>query len=109
MLFLSSASCNSLPRCPTEIAETLITFSPHLFFFSFFSSVPKERIEVQLQDELSESLRQLKPEGNLLKTRFQSFVERNLIEPRVPVAYVHLFFFSLVHHALLTRYFELDY
>ncbi|KAF9351234.1 hypothetical protein BGX34_000729 [Mortierella sp. NVP85] len=49
-------------------------------------NVPKERIEVQLQDELSESLRQLKPEGNLLKTRFQSFVERNLIEPRVPVA-----------------------
>ncbi|KAF9997350.1 hypothetical protein BGZ65_007078 [Modicella reniformis] len=49
-------------------------------------NIPKQRIHVQLQDELSESLRQLKPEGNLMKERFQSFVERNLIEPRVPVA-----------------------
>ncbi|KAF8941466.1 ribosome biogenesis protein Nop53/GLTSCR2 [Dissophora ornata] len=49
-------------------------------------NIPKERIHVQLQDELAESLRQLKPEGSLMKDRFQSFVERNLIEPRVPVA-----------------------
>ncbi|KAG0365704.1 hypothetical protein BGZ54_006284 [Gamsiella multidivaricata] len=49
-------------------------------------NIPKERIHVQLQDELPESLRQLKPEGSLMKDRFQSFVERNLIEPRVPVA-----------------------
>ncbi|KAG0324661.1 hypothetical protein BGZ99_001598 [Dissophora globulifera] len=49
-------------------------------------SVPNERIHVQLQDELAESLRELKPEGSLLKDRFQSFVERNLIEPRVIVA-----------------------
>ncbi|KAG0226513.1 ribosome biogenesis protein Nop53/GLTSCR2 [Mortierella sp. GBAus27b] len=49
-------------------------------------NVPKERIHVQLQEELSESLRQLKPEGNLIKDRFRSLVERNLIEPRVPVA-----------------------
>ncbi|KAG0005192.1 hypothetical protein BGZ80_010582 [Entomortierella chlamydospora] len=49
-------------------------------------NIPKERIHVQLQDELAESLRQLKPEGNVMKDRFQSFVERNLIEPRVPVA-----------------------
>lgn len=58
-------------------------------------SVPKERIHVQLQDELSESLRLLKPEGNLLKDRFQSIVERNLIEPRVPVAYVTMLLSSL--------------
>ncbi|KAF9951509.1 hypothetical protein BGZ72_007001 [Mortierella alpina] len=49
-------------------------------------NIPKERIHVQLQDELAESLRQLKPEGSLMKDRFQSFVERNLIEPRMPVA-----------------------
>ncbi|KAF9149604.1 hypothetical protein BG015_008595 [Linnemannia schmuckeri] len=49
-------------------------------------NIPKERIHVQLQDELADSLRQLKPEGSLVKDRFQSFVERNLIEPRVPVA-----------------------
>ncbi|KAG0051797.1 hypothetical protein BGZ83_003273 [Gryganskiella cystojenkinii] len=49
-------------------------------------NIPKERIHVQLQDELAESFRQLKPEGSLMKDRFQSFVERNLIEPRMPVA-----------------------
>ncbi|KAF9932063.1 hypothetical protein FBU30_008993 [Linnemannia zychae] len=49
-------------------------------------NIPKERIHVQLQDELADSLRQLKPEGSLMKDRFQSFVERNLIEPRVRVA-----------------------
>ncbi|KAF9430999.1 hypothetical protein BGZ76_000626 [Entomortierella beljakovae] len=49
-------------------------------------NIPKERIHVQLQDELAESLRELKPEGSVMKDRFQSFVERNLIEPRVPVA-----------------------
>ncbi|KAF7728313.1 hypothetical protein EC973_006254 [Apophysomyces ossiformis] len=60
-------------------------------------------IEVQLQDELSESLRQLKvyepveiallisslfssqPEGNVFKDRFVSLQKRNIIEPRVPV------------------------
>ncbi|KAG0175398.1 hypothetical protein DFQ28_000926 [Apophysomyces sp. BC1034] len=43
-------------------------------------------IEVQLQDELSESLRQLKPEGNVFKDRFVSLQKRNIIEPRLPVA-----------------------
>ncbi|KAI9025799.1 ribosome biogenesis protein Nop53/GLTSCR2 [Phycomyces nitens] len=42
-------------------------------------------IEVQLQDELSETLRQLKPEGNIFRDRFVSIQERNIIEPRVPV------------------------
>ncbi|KAF9168638.1 hypothetical protein DFQ26_004274 [Actinomortierella ambigua] len=49
-------------------------------------NIPKERTHVQLQEELAESLRQLKPEGSLMKDRFQSFVERNIIEPRMPVA-----------------------
>ncbi|KAF9978073.1 hypothetical protein BGZ73_003813 [Actinomortierella ambigua] len=49
-------------------------------------NIPKERTQVQLQEELAESLRQLKPEGSLMKDRFQSFVERNIIEPRMPVA-----------------------
>ncbi|CDH50482.1 hypothetical protein RO3G_11085 [Lichtheimia corymbifera JMRC:FSU:9682] len=46
----------------------------------------KERaIDVQLQDELSESLRQLKPEGSLLHDRQHSLQKRNIIEPRVEV------------------------
>ncbi|OZJ03971.1 hypothetical protein BZG36_03236 [Bifiguratus adelaidae] len=46
----------------------------------------KAPLEVQLQDELSESLRGLKPEGNLFKDRFSSLQERNIIEARVPVS-----------------------
>ncbi|KAI9314482.1 ribosome biogenesis protein Nop53/GLTSCR2 [Dichotomocladium elegans] len=46
----------------------------------------KERpIDVQLQDELSETLRQLKPEGNLLLDHQHSFQRRNVVEARVPV------------------------
>ncbi|KAF5093469.1 hypothetical protein D0Z03_002403 [Geotrichum reessii] len=43
-------------------------------------------LEVKLSDELTDSLRLLRPEGNLAKERFRSLQERGLIEPRVPVA-----------------------
>ncbi|KAL4647405.1 glioma tumor suppressor candidate region gene 2 protein isoform X1 [Arapaima gigas] len=39
-------------------------------------------LEVQLSDELSGSLRSMKPEGSILKDRFTSLQKRNLIEPR---------------------------
>ncbi|XP_053176788.1 ribosome biogenesis protein NOP53 [Scomber japonicus] len=39
-------------------------------------------LEVKLSDELAGSLRQLKPEGSILKDRFKSMQKRNLIEPR---------------------------
>ncbi|XP_068766174.1 ribosome biogenesis protein NOP53 [Struthio camelus] len=39
-------------------------------------------LEVQLSDELAESLRTLKPEGSVLHDRFKSLQRRNLIEPR---------------------------
>ncbi|MEQ2288843.1 nucleolar protein, partial [Ameca splendens] len=39
-------------------------------------------LDVQLSDELAGSLRQLKPEGSILKDRFKSLQKRNLIEPR---------------------------
>nr|XP_027801564.1 ribosome biogenesis protein NOP53 isoform X1 [Marmota flaviventris] len=39
-------------------------------------------IDVQLSDELSGSLRTLKPEGHILRDRFKSFQRRNMIEPR---------------------------
>ncbi|CAB4430602.1 unnamed protein product [Rhizophagus irregularis] len=48
-------------------------------------SVKKLPIDVQLQEELSESLRTLKPEGNLFRDRMVSLEERNIIEPRVKV------------------------
>lgn len=39
-------------------------------------------LEVQLSDELAESLRTLKPEGSVLHDRFKSLQKRSLIEPR---------------------------
>lgn len=39
-------------------------------------------LEVQLSDELPESLRALKPEGSVLRDRFKSLQKRSLIEPR---------------------------
>lgn len=42
--------------------------------------------DVQLNDELSESFRAFKPEGNLFRDRYVSLTERQLVETRVPVA-----------------------
>ncbi|PIL29159.1 hypothetical protein GSI_09208 [Ganoderma sinense ZZ0214-1] len=47
--------------------------------------VPEGEIDVQLGEELSESLRALKPEGNLFRDRFISMQHRALIEPRAVV------------------------
>jgi len=47
--------------------------------------VKEVEVEVQLGEELSESLRALKPEGNLFRDRFLSLQQRALVEPRVPV------------------------
>ncbi|KAL1948397.1 hypothetical protein VTO73DRAFT_12472 [Trametes versicolor] len=46
--------------------------------------VPEGAIDVQLGDELSESLRGLKPEGNLFRDRFINMQHRALIEPHAP-------------------------
>ncbi|GBE83516.1 Ribosome biogenesis protein [Sparassis crispa] len=47
--------------------------------------VPEGNVDVQLGEDLTESLRALKPEGNLFRDRFLSMQHRALIEPRVPV------------------------
>ncbi|ODQ52332.1 Nop53-domain-containing protein [Saitoella complicata NRRL Y-17804] len=44
-----------------------------------------EPLELQLSDELAESLRTLKPEGNALRERFVSMQKRGILEVRVPV------------------------
>ena len=44
--------------------------------------LPTAPLEVQLSDELAESLRLLKPEGNLFRDRYRSLVERGIVEPR---------------------------
>jgi nucleolar protein 53 len=52
-----------------------------------YSSIPEAPLEVVLPDELRDSLRLLKPEGNLLKDRFRSMMIRGKLESRRPVAY----------------------
>lgn len=56
--------------------------------------VPEGEIDVQLGEDLSESLRAMKPEGNLFKDRFLSMQQRALIEPRVPVLCVYSIWLS---------------
>ncbi|CEP11297.1 hypothetical protein [Parasitella parasitica] len=48
-------------------------------------SVLELPVDVQLTEELCETLRQLKPEGNMFRDRYNSFQKRNIIEPRIPV------------------------
>ncbi|KAF1993012.1 putative 60S ribosomal biogenesis protein Nop53 [Amniculicola lignicola CBS 123094] len=49
--------------------------------------IPEPTLEVVLADELQDSLRRLKPEGNLLKDRFRSMIVRGKVESRRQIAY----------------------
>lgn len=49
--------------------------------------LPEKELELVLPDELQESLRLLKPEGNLLKDRYRSFLVRGKVESRRPVSF----------------------
>ncbi|PYI02551.1 Nop53-domain-containing protein [Aspergillus sclerotiicarbonarius CBS 121057] len=46
---------------------------------------PEKRLEVVLPDELQDSLRLLKPEGNLLDDRFRTLVVQGKLESRKPI------------------------
>jgi len=50
-------------------------------------SIPDAPLEVVLPDELRDSLRLLKPEGNLLKDRFRSMMIRGKVESRRQIPY----------------------
>lgn len=49
--------------------------------------LPEKQLELVLPDELQESLRLLKPEGNLLKDRYRSFLVRGKLESRRPISF----------------------
>lgn len=73
--------------------------------------IQEGQVDVLLGEELSETLRELKarpstqnngniliclqPQGNLFRDRFLSLQHRALVEPRVPVLYVHRRYFAL--------------
>ncbi|KAF3175810.1 hypothetical protein TWF225_008908 [Orbilia oligospora] len=46
------------------------------------SILPQAPLELQLPEELADSLRRLKPEGNLLRDRYRNLRERGVIETR---------------------------
>ena len=48
-------------------------------------SIPEKNLEVVLPDELQESLRRLKPEGNLLNDRFRHLLVSGKTEARKPI------------------------
>lgn len=48
-------------------------------------SAPEQRLELVLPDELQDSLRLLKPEGNLLDDRFRTLIVQGKLESRTPI------------------------
>lgn len=48
-------------------------------------SVPEKPLELVLPDELQDSLRLLKPEGNLLGDRFRNLMIQGKVEVRKPI------------------------
>lgn len=49
--------------------------------------LPERELELVLPDELQESLRLLKPEGNLLKDRYRNLLVRGKVESRRPISF----------------------
>lgn len=47
--------------------------------------IPEKSLEIVLPDELQDSLRRLKPEGNLLQDRFRNLLVNGKVEARKPV------------------------
>ena len=50
-------------------------------------ALPEKDLELVLPDELQESLRLLKPEGNLLKDRYRNLLVRGKMESRRPISF----------------------
>jgi nucleolar protein 53 len=61
-----------------------IILSMFLRLTSYYS-VPEKRLELVLPDELQDSLRLLKPEGNLLDDRFRTLIVQGKLESRAPI------------------------
>ncbi|KAG7102590.1 Ribosome biogenesis protein NOP53 like [Verticillium longisporum] len=51
------------------------------------SKLPEGDLELVLPDELQDSLRRLRPEGNLLKDRYRSLLVRGKVESRRRIAF----------------------
>ena len=69
---------SNLPAILSQIS----TVRPSVARQKKVKELPIAPLELQLSDELAESLRLLKPEGNLFRDRYRSLVERGIVEPR---------------------------
>jgi len=48
-------------------------------------SIPRKPLEIVLPDELQDSLRLLRPEGNLMNDRFRTLLVQGKLETRKPI------------------------
>lgn len=55
------------------------------YYANIHNSPPEKPLELVLPDELQDSLRLLKPEGNLLDDRFRTLIVQGKLESRKPV------------------------
>lgn len=72
----------------SHLAASLRMFSDssHVHFVTNpLDSPPEKPLELVLPDELQDSLRLLKPEGNLLDDRFRTLIVQGKLESRKPV------------------------
>ncbi|EPQ02488.1 Glioma tumor suppressor candidate region protein 2 protein, partial [Myotis brandtii] len=75
-----SSEATAQPTLPRGVFGLCLVLAPERP--ALLSRYQAPDIDVQLSSELADSLRTLKPEGNILRDRFKSFQKRNMIEPR---------------------------
>ena len=66
-------------------AYVFVHFHISMLRLTSYCSVPEQPLELVLPDELQDSLRLLKPEGNLLDDRFRTLIVQGKLESRTPI------------------------
>lgn len=84
----SSVEASAQDRARVQAARRAAKQAERLTGYQGGEKVGKHRvledsIDVQLGEDLSENVREIKPEGNLFRERFRSMQSRSLVEPRV--------------------------
>jgi nucleolar protein 53 len=79
---LKRKQVNELPKLLSELSKTQSEGQSKVTKRKTPKELPTAPLDVQLADELAESLRLMKPEGNLFRDRYRNLVERGIVEPR---------------------------
>ncbi|KIY01313.1 uncharacterized protein Z520_02865 [Fonsecaea multimorphosa CBS 102226] len=72
---------SSAPAPPATVLRRKPTLGPSR------ATIPPQPLELVLPDELQDSLRRLRPEGNLLSERFRNILVNGKLEARRPLSY----------------------